>query len=205
VVAVIPSAKLDVISWGPDPQCPLYANGDASEHLIVSSGKSNRDLQTLVDAMGRVGDSGLIYDVGATVPAAPPNVDLVLPGGHGTDPASLSGFLPSRVYEDLRRASVIAIPIRDPNRLTGLTEINDALALGMPLILTRSPYTPVDVEAIGCGFVVEPGDVDGWVRALVELRDPATRRQMGDAGGTRAKKSWNYGIFCDQLDASLRG
>jgi glycosyltransferase involved in cell wall biosynthesis len=107
------------------------------------------------------------------------------------------------VYDRVRDAGIVAIPISNPNRLSGLTELNDALAFGKPVVITRSPYLPIDVEKIGCGRSVEPGDVVGWVEALRSLRDPQTRADMGAAGKRFAEDRWNYDSFCDAIDATI--
>ncbi len=74
------------------------------------------------------------------------------------DPDAPGQYLAARSMGDTAAASIVAVPVRDPNRLTGLTEVADALALAKPVIATRSPYFPIDIEAIGCGIWVEPGD-----------------------------------------------
>ena len=87
-----------------------------------------------------------------------------------------------------------------PARLTGLTEAVDALALGKPIVATRSPYFPFDIEAIGCGLWVDAGDADGWTRAIERLMgDPGARAEMGAAGRRFAEREWNYDAFCRGL------
>ncbi len=77
--------------------------------------------------------------------------------------------------------------------MNGLSELNDALALSKPVVMTRSPTAlDVDIEAIGCGIWVDVGDVDGWQRALSQLMsDAALRDRMGAAGRRFAEQGWN--------------
>ena len=77
--------------------------------------------------------------------------------------------------------------------MNGLTELNDALALSKPVVMTRSPTAlDVDIEAIGCGIWVDVGDVDGWQRALsLLMSDAALRDRMGAAGRKFAEQGWN--------------
>lgn len=194
--------KLSLGRWGPDTASPVYA-GAVDSGEIVSGGKSNRDIDTLVRAMTIARRSGIVYDLASTVRSAPPGVQLVRPGGAGADPASSNGYLPNHVYAHLRSAAVIAIPVKDPNRLTGLTEVNDAMAFGKPVIVTRSPYLPIDVDRVGCGISVDPGDVKGWVNALNELADPGARKQMGENGRQYASSYWNYDSFGTDLTATV--
>jgi hypothetical protein len=186
------------LPWGPDLESPLYEDSH-DDGFAISTGKSNRDIATLVKALTTTGQEGLVYDLGRTVTQAPGNVTLVHPGGAGTDPETGGSYLAQPVLDQTRAAGFVAIPIADPERLTGLTEINDALALGKPIVITKSRYTPIDVEAIGCGIAVGVGDVDGWVSAIQTLRDPATRHQMGALGRQFAQRSWNYATFGEEL------
>jgi glycosyltransferase involved in cell wall biosynthesis len=106
------------------------------------------------------------------------------------------------VIGDIAEAAIVAIPIADPARLTGLTEALDALALGKPIVATRSPYFPFDIEAAGCGVWVDPGDPAGWTLAISELMaDAGRRRAMGAAGRAFAEREWSYAHFCAGLTA----
>jgi glycosyltransferase involved in cell wall biosynthesis len=193
------------LPWGPDLGSPLYRpRGDSNG--VVSAGKSNRDLPTLTGALARTGASGVVYDLERRLPAAPtPGVRVVHPGAsEGVDPNSPRGYLPAQAISDTAAASIVAIPVLDPGRLTGLTEAVDALALGKPIIATRSPYFPFDLEAVGCGIWVDPGDVDGWTRALRRLLgDPGARSELGAAGRRFAEREWNYEAFCRGLSALI--
>lgn len=189
------------LPWGPDLASPLYRpSGEASG--VVSAGKSNRDLATLAVALARTGTPGVVYDLERRL-RHPPNaaVRLVHPGqSDGVDPNSPDGYLPARTIAETAAASIVAIPVLDPGRLTGLTEAVDALALAKPIVATRSPYFPFDIEALGCGIWVDPGDDDGWARALGRLAgDREARAEMGAAGRRFAEREWNYDAFCRGL------
>jgi len=193
--------KIVHLPWGPDLAAPLYQPaGDANG--VVSVGKSNRDLPTLAQALARTRTSGVVYDLERRLTQTPnAGVRVVHPGeSEGVDPNSPGGYVPARAIAETAAASIVAIPVLDPGRLTGLTEAVDALALAKPIVATRSPYFPFDIEAVGCGIWVDPGDVDGWVRALERLAgDPGARAEMGAAGRRFAEREWNYEAFCRGL------
>jgi glycosyltransferase involved in cell wall biosynthesis len=193
-------ARIVHLPWGPDLTCPLYIpRGEANG--VVSAGKSNRDLETLMRAVARTGAAGVIYDLEGRLSDRPGAVRLVRPGrGPGVDPDSPGGYLAHHAIADTAAAKIVAIPVLDPGRLTGLTEAIDALALAKPMIATRSPYFPFDIEAVGCGIWVDPGDVEGWERALGRLLvDCDARTEMGAAGRRFAEREWNYPAFCRGL------
>jgi glycosyltransferase involved in cell wall biosynthesis len=76
-----------------------------------------------------------------------------------------------------------------------MSEICDAIALGKPLVVTRSKHLGFDVEEVGCGFFVAAGDVAGWATALARLhRDADLRRKLGEAGpgGSWARQVRHY-------------
>ena len=105
---------------------------------------------------------------------------------------------------DLRSAAVVAIPLVDPYPLQGLTELADAIACARPVIVTRAPYFDLDVEAIGCGWWVDEGDVEGWTATIEQaLADRARLREMGQAGRRWAERNWNARIFADGVERVL--
>ena len=67
----------------------------------------------------------------------------------------------------------------------------------MACVMTRSPFAQdIDIEAIGCGLWVAPGDVAGWRQALTTLMsDPDRRAEMGAAGRRFAERGWNAEAF----------
>jgi glycosyltransferase involved in cell wall biosynthesis len=193
--------KLAHLPWGPDLGDPVYRS--SGEHAgVVSAGKSNRDLVTLSEALRRTNAPGLVYDLARRL-STPPNrfVKVVHPGDlERADPDSPGGYLAHHVIADTAAAAIVAIPVTHTGRLTGLTEAADALALGKPIVATRSAYFPFDIEAEGCGIWVEPHDADGWARAIGDLMsDPAARAEMGAAGRRFAERAWNYTAFCNGL------
>lgn len=176
-------------SWGPDLRFAGYRSSGATK--IVSCGKTNRDVKLLLRALSRIDHPARVY-VQGEIGDAPASVELVNVAGR----AGRTQVEFGRALADLSSASVVAVPLRDANRLSGLTEVNDALALGKPIVMTRSPFMDVDIEAIGCGIWVDLGDVDGWVSALTSiLEDDGRRTAMGRAGRAFAERSWNVQLF----------
>jgi hypothetical protein len=169
------------LPWGPDLAFPGYAS--MGEDVIVSSGKTERDVGTLLQALEGTG-----------LPARVRTGPWMSPLPPGTEP--LADCLYSDLVPVLARAAVICLPLRSHDAGFGLTELNDALALGKPVVVTRNRYLEVDVEAVGCGIVVEPGDVRGWRDALMRLMgDRDLRRRMGAAGRRYAELHFNADLY----------
>jgi glycosyltransferase involved in cell wall biosynthesis len=181
------------LRWGPQLDYSHYHSH--GERFVVSTGKSHRDLATLTTAAVAVGVPTLVY--------APPDRDI--PTQPGLTVRRFDSVLtPPTVLDDLAQASVVAIPMETVDRMVGLTELNDALGLGKPIVMTRSPHIDVDVEKIGCGFAVELGDVNGWRVALSRLNeDSELRRVMGERARTFAEREWNANICNEQIRRGL--
>jgi glycosyltransferase involved in cell wall biosynthesis len=177
-----------LLPWGPDLRYAGYTS--TGDDFVLSSGKTRRDVDTLVQALAHVRCPAKVYVSVPGVPT-PRDVEIVFEGPNA----------PRSVERDLRQASVIVIPLRTPIWSSfGLTEINAALALGKPIVMTRTPFQPFDLEEVGCGIWVDPGDVDGWVDALGRLAaDSSLRKEMGARGRRFAEDHLNADLFGQRL------
>ncbi len=197
--AGIAPERITVLAWGADldftgfgPRPPAAADAP-----VVATGKTGRDMRTLLEALAATGVPARVYgDRGELTRAA------AIPEGVSVRPVSVNDVpgAPLRYDEtvtaDLRSAALVAIPLSSTDRLTGLTEVVDALACGRPMILTRTPYFDFDIEAIGCGWWVDPGDVRGWSERLTAaIADRDRLDQMGRAGRAWAEQHLNAQLF----------
>ena len=199
----IPPNHVHALGWGPDLDFRGFANASpaAPDAPVAATGKTGRDMPLLVEALRRTGISGRVYGDVAELSAAaglPANVKVIpaVPASTG----SQQPFSYEHTLHDLRSASLIAIPLRERHPLHGLTELADAIACARPVIVTRAPYFDIDVEAIGCGWWVEAGDIDGWTRALRDAMSEHGRLvEMGQAGREWASQHWNARRFAEGL------
>jgi hypothetical protein len=191
------------VGWGPDLEFRGYECAPPDEFSIGSLGRTARDFGTLLQAL-------LIADVPAVVDvplgtALPKKVRAL---GDVAAAAGVEGFNAwsyDRAVVGFRHASAFAIALHQPFRgPVGLTEINDALALGRPVIMTRTPGLGFDIEDEGIGTWVEPHDIDGFARAIAALRDDGSMAaEMGQNARAFAERKWNYARFSRDLDEFL--
>ena len=181
------------LSWGPQLDYACYQTAPATVPLVTSIGKSGRDLDLLSTAAAQAGVPALAY--------APPGWAPPEPGTTVRPTSSVQEY--PVVLSDMARASIVAIPLTQLTWMAGLSELNDALAMGKPVVITKSPHVDVDVEAIGCGFTVGLGDVDGWTAALEKLRDPEVAAAAGSRGRAWAERHWNADVCDSQVAAHL--
>ena len=183
------------LPWGPDRSRQLYPQSEPGD-VVVAAGKTGRDFATLVFALQRISVPARLWTDRARLPAVPPRVEVREPRTVPTDPGAARQFAWVEARDALAEAAVIAIPLTSADRLIGLSELADALALGRPVVMTRNPFIDVDIEAAGCGRLVDVGDVDGWAKALDELMsDPKLRADMGRAARRYVDESWNADAF----------
>jgi glycosyltransferase involved in cell wall biosynthesis len=195
--------RVTVLGWGADLDFSGFAprGPAASDAPVVATGKTERDMRTLLEALRASGLPARIYGDRAELSRAcaiPAHVTIRPVSSNDASSAPMK--YDEAVMADLRAAAVVAIPLASTDRLSGLTEVVDALACGRPMILTRAPYFDFDIEQIGCGWWVEPGDVRGWTECLTAaLADRERLERMGRAGRAWAEQHLNAELFSTGL------
>lgn len=110
------------------------------------------------------------------------------------------------VRESMRRARLIALPVRENSYSGATTTLLQAMALGRAVVVSR-----VGAIRDGYGFAdgvnlrwVAPGDGAQLERALDELlRDPARRRALGAAAAAHVRSHHTWSHFVDRLAAVI--
>jgi hypothetical protein len=182
---------------------PLAADGDfdaarrqaVHEGYVFSGGGAGRDFRSLVEAVrGTSVRLRLVVFAPSDVGAAPENV-------------SVEGPLPrDQFLARMAGAACVAVPLLSAGSPHGQTTLVQALALGKPVVATRSVGVVDYVEDGAEGFLVEPGDVNGYRRAFERLlADPALRARCGERARLRAAAqgddAYSAGLaaVCEQL------
>ncbi len=180
-----------LICWGPQVDFGPYAQPLGHDY-VLSCGKSARDLDTLASAAVLADVPALIYAPRGW--AAPANARALRVRHFPEMPPY------AKVMEEMANASVVAIPLRSTDRMYGLSELNDAMALGKPVVMTRTPHLDLDLDRLGCGHLMEVGDVEGWRSVLTRLHnDPELRRAMGQKARDFAEREWNAVVCARQI------
>jgi glycosyltransferase involved in cell wall biosynthesis len=159
------------LRWGPDPN--WYRPTAELGRGVVAAGSTRRDFETFARAASttRVPTWIVGADPALRRIASASNVRFIS-----------AGRRLSELVELYKQARVVAIPLHVgwPWPVNGLMGLMDALGLGKPVIVTRNPWIDIDVERLGIGIWVEPGDVDGWIDAIQYLDDhPEVASEMG--------------------------
>jgi hypothetical protein len=175
------------LSFGPDatwyPQARELGRG------VIAAGRSGRDFETFSRALSETTVPGWIVCPRRLAPRTPAGGNLRM-----VTYADGDGFAPVDIIELFAQARAVAIPLAVgwPHTMNGLGSLADALGLGKPVIVTRTPWLDIDVEQLGIGFAVAPGDARGW-RAAIERLD--SEPELARAMGRRARALVDAGSY----------
>ena len=173
----IPADKLTHIHFHADTD--FYrpdANRQVVPNQVSAAGLEWRDYPTLIGAAQRL--DALDFKLAAASPWSKHTNE--------TERTALPANVAARRYEydELRElygsSAVVACPLYETDFQAGITSILEAMAMGCAVVATRTSGQTDVIEDGVTGLYVDPGDVDGWCRALERLtRDPVLRESLG--------------------------
>jgi len=190
-----PADKSRVVQWGPDVDYYKYAPSIGRK--IVAAGRTGRDF----DTFGFAASNSRVE----TVIICPQHSVSVEFSKFGNNVQVISGeqeehISYKKLYDYYSDARAIAIPLHDQVSLAGLASLMDAIGMGKPVIMTRSPFIDLDIEALGIGKWIMPGDLRGWHDAIQWFED---HEEESLIMGVRARKLADQGLnsasFANQI------
>ena len=194
--ARMPHARIRRVSWGVDTD--FFQPARAAEgRWFVCCGRSERDFPTLL----RAAEHGHFH-IKMVVPRdvlggtkLPPNVELA--GGPATRYTEAGLAYRDLVADVYASARAFLIPLQDhPGNASGYTNLIESMAMGKAVVMTRTGCLDLDIEKEGIGIYVEPGDVDGWIKALkLLIESPKLAREMGERARRLAERDYSYDKF----------
>lgn len=200
------SRKMKLIHWGPDMDFydgvlqDLASDFGQSRSGFISTGKENRDLQTLVRGFDHTQGKldiyiakecgALRYDKIVSQMQVPDNVCI-----HFTE-----GIIPYELALQVARKQFIVICCLDAPYTVGLTTLVEALALGMPVLCSRNPTFGFDIDKEKVGITIPYGDAAGWQKAINWMMEhPDEAEQMGRNARKLAEERFNLEIFSKEI------
>lgn len=166
----MPESKLRFVPMYTTIEHPaLHEKNDGS---VVSIGRTLRDLDTLMAAARQI-----------------PAPVIIVAGRQDRLPAQLPANVQVRreipleqSLDLLRRAAVVAIPLLPSERSTGQVVLFEAMALGKPVVATRTHGTVDYIRDGENGLLVAPGDASALAEAVNQLlKDPALAARLAQA------------------------
>lgn len=200
---------MDIPAWAEPHDAPAAPTAPARPTVFIHSGKEMRDIPTLVEAFRRTGEHLEMYinSRNGEMNYAEMLAGMELPANiHVHVPDRL---VPHEISLRVMEADCVCICCQPTKYTVGLTTLVEALALGKPLICSRNPQIPVDVDREQCGIGVDYGDTDGWERAIRYIAShPEEAREMGRRGQQLARTTYNDATVAREvaevLHATLR-
>ena len=203
---IAPRVKVAYVGWGVDLN--FFPKLTYQPEWFLSCGIANRDFETLSRAAAlshhpiRVICPGLKPGLHWS-----PNV-TVIDGGSGWHTDRNKAITVQDLLRDYypRTSGSLIIMKSDPTEYTanGYTNLMEAMALGLPVIVTRTGALPgeLDVEAAGCGLHVPPEDPAALARAIEAIANDTERaRAMGEAGRTLCENRFDIRSMAGRLHA----
>lgn len=188
--------RMYVAHWGADldyyDRLMAEESAGRDKTLFISTGKELRDMPTLVSAFNRVSARLDIYVSRSYLGNDYNDIFSRLQMNGNIRLTYIQGMAFREMSKKVNRAACVVICCQPSNYTVGLTTVVEALALGLPVICTRNPQMPMDIEREGCGIWVDAGDADGWERAVNFIAgNPAKAMEMGRRGRQLAERLYN--------------
>jgi glycosyltransferase involved in cell wall biosynthesis len=187
--------KMYIVPWGADLDFydrVMKDNPIARRSGFISTGKELRDMPTLIKAFNETGKKLDLYIREAAGNINYRNVLGRIKCEENVKIHFIEGLIPNKISIEVNKAACIVICCLESNYTVGLTTVVEALALGIPLICSRNPQIPIDINREGCGISVEYGDVEGWIKAINFISDnPEKAAEMGKRGRQVAEREFN--------------
>lgn len=202
-----PASKMKLIHWGPD--LAFY------DHLLqtmpprkcegfISTGKENRDVNTLLQAFSETGEDLELY-IAET--CGDINYKQIIDRLSLPDSVHIrytDGVIPYVLAQKVAQKSCIVICCLDFPYTVGLTTLVEAFALGIPIICSRNPNFEIDIDKEEIGITVAYNDIEGWKNAIRFLTDhPEEAQRMGANARKLAEERFNLEIFSAEIAESL--
>lgn len=146
---------------------------------VLSAGRTLRDYPTLFAAARRIPDIPILVICGAGD----------LQGLEIPTSVKIIREVSRDAYLDcLRRCRLVALPLLNTERATGQVVMLEAMAMGKPVITTRSPGTVDHIVHNETGLLVAPGDAANLAGEIERLWRNAGDRQRIGAAAVRAMR-----------------
>lgn len=99
----------------------------------------------------------------------------------------------SDYLDHLRRCAIVALPLLQAERSTGQVVMLEAMAMGKPVVTTRSPGTEDYIRDGENGYLVAGGDADALTdRCRLLLDSPEQRRLIGDQAREDVRRLYGH-------------
>ncbi|WP_424187196.1 glycosyltransferase family 4 protein [Actinokineospora sp. G85] len=191
-IRCVPSFVADSVA-APAPRPAFLPDNDFL--LFVGALGEHKGLSLLATAHQRMTTPVPLVAIG------PRRADTPTLAGTPERPVSVHDSVPHpAIMAAFAAAAVVAVPSRWPEP-QGLV-VTEAMAAGAPVVASSIGGLPTLVDHGLTGLLVPPGDATALAAALDSLlADPTTRRRLGEAGRTAARRYFASEVVPQVVDA----
>lgn len=192
--------NLILVHWGADLSYYSQFNiQNKTSGQFISTGVENRDFVTLIKAFNKTGAPCEIYTRRFMDRNYKEEVEKQVVIGQNIHFKMVNKSVPEMV-QIVSFAYCIVICCLDYPYTVGLTTLVEAMALGIPVIVSDNPTFEMDIEKEGAGLKVAYGDVDGWMKAInYMITHPQEAKEMGRKAKALAEKQYNLEILSKEV------
>lgn len=189
----MPHLWVQQLDWG--AEIGQFRPGPRDGMFFFACGKTNRDyspvLRAAVDIPAPI--HLIVHRAFLEGHDIAPNVHLEAGSPDGMTDRGIS--YPELISTYFHRALAVLIPLKSiQDDTAGMTNLLEAMACGLPVIMTRTGAIDMDIELEGFGLYVDPDDDGGWITACRELIDhPLKAKSMGNRARLLAEERYNSG------------
>ena len=188
-------AKSQVVHWGADLDFYdkiMFSAGNVEHKGYISTGKEKRDMASIVRAFSATGQP---LEIHVAYKAYGDNYLQIL---NDLRPSSnvhvnfVNGMIPGELAQKVWTAKCVVIALQETNYATGLTTLIEAMALGLPVMCTKNPNLPIDVEEEGIGVSLPYYNSDAWEAVIRDFAEhPERLTEMGKKSRLLADLRYN--------------
>lgn len=171
---------------------------------FLSTGREHRDFFTLVNAFSKIPKANLEiytnlinydndYQTISHIKDIYPNIKINF--------VSKSSETTKELAQKAGECFCVVIPVekKEMYYCIGFTSVVEAMAMSKPIISTRNPYYPINIEKEGFGLYAD--DEESWIKAINYLySNPGIAAEMGRKGRKLAEEKFNILECSKQID-----
>ena len=184
-----------VIHWGADLSYYSKLMTINRSQRFISTGIENRDFITLIKAFN---ETNAVCDIYTRPFVGRDYLQEVRQ--NVTVKGNINFHIVNKTIPEMAKlvssAYCVVICCSEYPYTVGLTTLIEAMALGLPIIVTDNPTFEMDIEKEKAGIKVAYGDVNGWKNAInYFVTHPEEANRMGKNARILAEKRYNLDIL----------
>jgi glycosyltransferase involved in cell wall biosynthesis len=195
-----------ILRWGPD--IDFYrkkdsVNTEEKKYDFIVIGRTGRDNETFVKGLHKTSAKALVF---AHIREKTVLQNWESEGIKIQYLETEEALSYVEIIKFYNQSKVIAIPMPFQTSLCGLTSVTDAIAMKMPVLISKNAVMPIDPELYDFGKWINNGDTDHWAESIDWVLNHQDRlAEWGTNAYQCAVSMYNSDNFYMQLLMIIKG